>query len=93
MAPFRQICQVGGPGPVPSFSTKGLRLSGWGRPICLGESLKWFSASAWSPTPFPGPKHLGASEGFLQVVALKMGAGSCPLLPTQDGIPSPSLYP
>lgn len=64
----------------------------WGCPVCLGESPKWFSGSTRSPNTLRGPKRLGTAQGFLQV-ASKMGAGSCPFLPTQDGIPSAPLCP
>lgn len=63
---------MGGPWPVSSFAARG----------CAGggeESPRSLPGSAWSPAPSSGPKCLGAAEGFLQVVAPKMGAGSCPL--------------
>ena len=55
LVPSRQICQVGGPRPVPSFA-----LFSVGGGVCreqsaLGESPKWFLVSAWSLTLFLWP--------------------------------------
>lgn len=67
---------------------------GKGSPECaLRESPTWLPGSGRGPTPFPQPKDTSAPEGFPKVVAPKAGAGSCPFLLAQSGIPAPSLCP
>lgn len=66
-------------GQSPPFPPEGSGGVGGGAQPALGSLQSGFQRLPGAPTPSPVSKRLGASEGFLQVVALKTGTGSCPL--------------